>query len=448
MFKTETGSSVWTWCSQDTGQSKNILTYLEGGYGIGGAGPGGSTEATELAAPNLPDFAVDKVWFTTPWQTETYRYGRPETMKMYAQFANIGSSDCSGTIEVHFYLSKGYKEDDHTQWKRVGTDQIQCDNLKSGMTKSEEEGIELWIDTDPGISNIVACIDHLYDDHNDGGAFPEEHESNNCSTEAVFEVTADGQVVNRPDIDYVAHSFSFLQAPTYAGDPARFRGYIQNIGLNISQVGIRSSYSVECPGTGRVYLTDDGTSAAELTPSVSNMEQIDNPVTMPNATGSCTAYLCADYQNAWTETNEANNCAAFSFTLYPRPKPILNIVGFQDEVGCCTTNLGSRIKPDVWIQNTGSAAPSGQVVTMYQISSPVATGGAWWTIGYGASQPSELPPGTTDEDYMDGGGWQIPINNAWKNQWHTVRACVNRDGGSPTCGGNDSIATYTRFSKK
>lgn len=438
--------------STDTSLPASPTDGVNGEYGIQGFGYAYVDEAEQPIPETLPDFITVKTWLTTPWQTETYQYGKPETMQMHAQFENIGSGNCqnmSSSIEVHFYLSQGYKEDDHTQWKRVGTDLIQCSNLTSNVTHSEEEGIDLWIETpEAGIHNIVACIDHIYDDHNEGGAFPEEHESNNGSTEAVFEVTTDGQVVNKPNIDYMAHSFQFLQTPTYAGDPARFGGYIQNIGIHPSQVSIRSNYSVECPGTGRIQLTDDGTDVAELTPGTNNWEQTDSAVTLPNATGTCTAYLCADYQNAWTETNETNNCAAFSFTLYPRPKPILNIIKFQDEVGCCTTNLGSRIKPDVWIQNTGSAAPSGQVVTMYQISSPIATGGAWWTIGYGASQPSELPPGTTDEDYMDGGGWQIPVNNAWKNQWHTVRACVNRDGGSPTCSGNDSIATYTRFSKK
>ena len=100
------------------------------------------------------------------------------------------------------------------------------------------------------------------------------------------------------------------------------------------------------------------------------------------------------------------------------------------------------------MQNTGSVAPASDVKVLYQINSPVATSGAWQNIGIGIIHPSELPPGTTDEDYMDGDGWQIPVNNAWKNQWHTVRACVNVQGDEPTCGSDDSTATYTRFSKK
>jgi hypothetical protein len=60
-FQTQSGSDVWTWCSKDTGQSRNLLSYLTGGFGVGGVGPGTSTEATDPASPNLPDYIVNKV---------------------------------------------------------------------------------------------------------------------------------------------------------------------------------------------------------------------------------------------------------------------------------------------------------------------------------------------------------------------------------------------------
>lgn len=282
-------------------------------------GSGLSTNATDPSQPALPDFITTKVWLTTPWGKEAYTYGQPETMKMHAQFENIGDGECSGDIEVHFYLSKGYKEDAHSEWERVGTDYIHCDNLEHGETHSEEEGLELWRDISaPGIWNIVACVDHYRDDHNNGGDYPEEHESNNCSTEAVFEVTADGNVVNVLDIDFTAHSLQFLQEPYYAGDQARFRAAVVNIGSDVSTSGIRSNYSVECPGTGRVYLTDDGTDADDLTPNATNWEETKALVTMPNAVGDCVAYFCADYQGAITETDETNNCATLPFTLHQR----------------------------------------------------------------------------------------------------------------------------------
>lgn len=147
--------------------------------------------------------------------------------------------------------------------------------------------------------------------------------------------------------------------------------------------------------------------------------------------------------------NETNNCTNLNFNLQPRPKPKLVITKFHDESGCCTTNTGSRIKPDIWVRNDGPVSPASDVSVIYQISSPVATGGQWWTIGYGSIRPSELPAGGTDEDYMDG-SWSVPKNNAWKNQWHTIRGCLKADGiGTPIGGGSGEIcSTYGRYSKK
>jgi hypothetical protein len=419
---------------------------------VRGTGPGYQTTAVDPPQPSLPDFVTTKVWLTTPWQTETYRYGQPETMKMHAQFENIGDGGCSGTIEIHFYLSKGYKEDPHTEWKRVGTDIVQCDNLKPGMTHSEEEGIELWRDIpEPGIWNITAYIDHTQDDHNEGGAHPEKHESNNGSTEAVFEVTADGAIVN-PDprfVDFTSSSLQFLGSiPSYAGDPARLGAWIINQGNVAPSTGIRSSYSVECPGTGRIFLTDDGTDASELGPGMSAWEETLTPVYLPNVSGNCTAYFCPDYQGAVSESNEGNNCVSLSFTLQPRPKPKLVITQFRDQRGCCTTNTGEYIYPDIWIRNDGQAAPGANILVLYQVSSPIGTGGAYWNIGYGTITPNELPPGSTDEDSMDAGRWQIPKLSAWKKQWHTVRACVHPQGATPTGGSGDVCVAYTRYSKK
>jgi hypothetical protein len=321
-----------------------------------GRGKGYQTIAVDSPQPNLPDFITTEVKLTTPWGLETYRYGQPEKMQMHARFENIGDGECSGTIIVHFYLSRGHKEDAHSAWKRVGTDEIQCENLRSGQTHSEEEGLELWRDIpEPGVWNIVACADHPRDDHNEGGDHPEEHESNNCSSEAVFEVTADGQVVNQANIDFVAHSLHWRQAPAYAGDLVRLGGYLRNQGIHTPLVGIRSSYSVECPGTGRVYLTDDGTEKEDLVPGADAWEETLSPVTVPNATGNCTAYFCADYQGAVSEGDESNNCTTLSFTLQPRPKPNFTITAFGLAGGKTSIKKGDKAHPAFRATNNGAS---------------------------------------------------------------------------------------------
>lgn len=417
-----------------------------------GVGPGVTASITDPAIPKRPDFIVNKTWLETPQGIETYQYGLQESFNTKAQSKNIGSGSCKGDITGHFYLSKGYKEDPHSgdgAWRRIDSTTTHCSNLEPGETHSETKNtvISQWI-TAPGIYNIVYCIDHPKDDHNNGGDYPEEHESNNCSTEAVFEVVA-APYVNVPDVDFIPLGLTFLQTPYYAGDPARFGAWIKNLGTVGSPKDIRSSYRIQCPGTGLMYLTDDGTPASALGPGASVFEENKSPVTLPNVSGTCTAYFCVDYQNAVQETNETNNCQSFSFTLAGRPKPNLVITKFQDESGCCTTNTGDRIKPNIWVRNTGPAAPASNVTVIYQINSPVATGNAWWTIGYGGIEPRELPPGGTDEDYMDN-TWSIPKDNAWKKQWHTIRACLRADGstplGDPSRG--DVCATYGRYSKK
>ena len=422
-----------------------------------GVGAGSISPTTDPALPeNRPDFVVIKTWLETPQGIETYRYGLQESFNTKAQSKNIGDGPCLKdeiqTITGHFYLSKGYKEDPHSgndAWRRIDSTTTNCSNLKPGETHTETKNTNIrdWINA-AGIYNIVYCIDHPKDDHNDGGNHKEKHESNNCSTEAVFEVV-NTAYVNVPDVDFIPLGLKFLQTPYYAGDQARFGAWIKNQGTVASPKDIRSSYRMECPGTGLVFLTDDGTPASALGPGASVFEENKKPVTLPNVSGTCIVYFCVDYQNAVQETNENNNCQSFSFTLSARLKPNLVITKFQDESGCCTTNTGDRIKPDIWVRNTGPVAPASNVTVIYQINSPVATGSAWWTIGYGGIEPRELPPGGTDEDYMDG-KWSIPKDSAWKNQWHTVRACLRADGSTPFGDPNrgDVCATYTRFSKK
>ena len=410
--------------------------------------------------PFPPDFIVRKTWLVTPWGDEVYKFGLQESFDTKAQSENIGDGPCNPedpiqTITSHFYLSRGYKEDVHSgdgAWRRIDSTITQCDNLAPNETHTETKNtvISQWI-TEPGIYNIVYCIDHPQDDHNNGGEHLEKHESNNCSTEAVFEVTANA--IENPDprfVDFVTSGMQFRgTSPYYAGDQARFGATITNRGNISSPSDIRSSYSVECPGTSRIYLADDGTMASTLSAGASAFEENVGPVTLPNVAGTCTAYFCADYQGAVAESDEANNCTSFAFVLQPRPAPNLVITQFQDEVGCCTTNTGSRIKPDIWVRNNGPIAPASDVTVTYHISSPVATGGAWWHIGYGIIHPSELPPGGTDEDYMEGNGYPIPQNSAWKLQWHTIRGCLKANGSAPVGDPNTEVcAYYTRYSKK
>jgi hypothetical protein len=391
----------------------------------------------------------------TPWGTETYKYGLGESFDTKAQLANIGDGPClSGepsTITGHFYLSKGYKEDAHSgtdAWRRLDSTTTQCDNLKSGDTHTETKNTKIsdWI-TELGIYNVVFCGDHPENDHNNGGEHKEKHESNNCSTEAVFEVTVN-QIENVPNVDFTVSGFAILQTPVYAGDFTRLGATIRNQGTVGATADIRSSYTVSCNGGPTTILTDDGTMASTLTAGASAWEETIAPVQMPNVVGTCTLTFTADYLGNQPETDENNNTQSLTVTLAPRPAPILSITRFEDESGCCTTNTGSRIKPDIWVRNNGPVAPATNVPVIYHIASPVATGNSYILIGYGSIRPDELPPGGTDEDYMDN-SWSIPKSGTWKKQWHIIRGCLKGDGSTPIGGGPGEVcAYYYRYSKK
>ncbi|MEF8699276.1 MAG: CARDB domain-containing protein [Candidatus Accumulibacter sp. UW20] len=419
-----------------------------------GVGAGVEKPITDSANPNRPDFIVTNTWLETSKGIEVYQYGMTDSFNAKARIQNSGNTPClkneNPNITGHFYLSKGYKEDRHSgddAWQRIASTSTRCSNLEASETHTETEKVKIrdWID-EPGIYNIVFCIDHPKDDHNNGGDHKEKHESNNCSTEAVFEVTGRANI---PDVDFVVSGLQMLQAPSYAGGQARFGAWIKNRGTVKSPKDIRSSYRVQCPGTELVHLTDDGTGAEELKAGAQAFEQTQSPVTLPNSAGTCTLYFCADYQEAVLETDETNNCATLSFTVAERPKPNLVIAKFEDEEGCCTTNTGDRIKPKLWVRNAGSAAPVAHATVIYQIQSPVATGSNWLVIGYSGLEPDHLLPGQTDVEHMDG-KWSIPKNSAWKRQWHNVRACIRADGSTPFGDPNrgDLCIVYSRYSKK
>lgn len=439
----------------------SLISDASGHVGLPGIGI--ETLATEDPIPEPPDFVTKRVWLQLPWSGggEIYKYGLGESFDTKAQAANIGDGPCKSgeisTITGHFYLSKGYKEDPHSgdgAWRRVDSTVTDCDNLKPGDTNTETKNTKIsdWITT-PGIYNIVYCIDHPQDDHNNGGDHVEKHESNNCTTEAVFEVTAN-QIENAPNVDFTVSGFTVLQAPVYAGDYIRLGAWITNAGTVNATTDIRSSYTVSCNGGPTSVLTDDGTMASTMTAGASAWEEIQTPVLMPNVVGTCTLTFTADYLGAQAETDETNNSTSLTVTLAPRPAPNLVITRYEDKVGCCTTNTGAAPKPRIWIRNDGSAAPGANVSVVYQVSSPVATGGLYQVIGYGTIEPRELPPGGTDEDQMDCDGcWRIPKTSAWKKQWHNFRACLRTDGAAPTPSTGDPspgevCAVYSRYSKE
>ena len=334
-------------------------------------------------------------------------------------------------IEIDVYV-----REDIGDWRFLQREYTRASNLPNGATHTEH----VVYTVPPGVNEVSFKAKIDAEDE-----ASEAHEGDNWSAVLTFAVN------NTPAVDFTVPAIGInTTQPILAGSPMGAKMAIHNIGNSAPLVGIRSSYAIRGPGTNNqwVQIADDGSDPGDLIPGRYHWEEILALVAAPTVPGTYDLRGCADYLSGVMETDEGNNCLINSFTVHPRPAPQLVITKFQDESGCCTTNTGSRIKPNIWVRNDGPASPGANVTVIYHISSPVATGGAYIHIGYGSIEPRELPSGGTDEDYMDG-SWSIPKSGAWKNQWHTIRGCLKADGSTPVGDQNTEVcAHYTRFSKK
>lgn len=379
-----------------------------------GVGSGTSTPITDTPTFSPPDFTVNWTKLSTTWGTEAYKFGMSENFNTNAQSENIGSGSCLSTdltqeITGHFYLSKGYKEDPHSgdgAWRRIDSTTTHCDNLKPGQTHTETKNtvISQWI-TEPGIYNIVYCIDHPRDDHNNGGDHPEEHESNNCSTEAVFEVVAD-PIVNVPEYNFIVSNIQLASTPV----PVPACGlmgaemWIRNIGNATPPNGIRSSYEVcgPLPGGTCLLIADDGSDASELTPGRDQYEHISALVQAPCTPGQYVLRGTANYQNSVPETDYSDNSAYSAQFEVRAPAPDFIITAVGPAGGSYRIKAGSRFYPAMYIKNIGNAHSPRGIRSAYYYSGP-ATNYQWAYITDDGTDAGQLCVGCQYREQYDGG---------------------------------------------
>lgn len=145
----------------------------------------------------LPDFVAKRAWVTKSENgSDKYVFEAGDKAWINTKIKNEGCADSPQDIKVWYLLSNGEKEDNHHDWKKIGTDTIRDYELQVGEDKWEKE--EFTVPSEPGKYNIVACADRiaLYD--NGDGDVVEEHKSNDCSTETVFTVLPR----NEPPVGY------------------------------------------------------------------------------------------------------------------------------------------------------------------------------------------------------------------------------------------------------
>lgn len=283
------------------------------------AGSGTTTTATDPPVSGKPDFIVNRNWLETVGGVEQYTYSKNDEIKMKAQLKNTGSASIPGSsyVETRFYLSDGAKEDAHSDWDRVGTDQTLGSNLDPGETHTETEGLKLWERTDikPGKTyNIVACVDRIADQSNGIGAWAEKHESNNCSTEAVFMVSGSF------DFRVTSVALGLGKTSLLSGEVFTVDAVAYNAGDD-APTDMRVGYYLSGGELlNRVLLGTDNIRSSNFGSGVSKAENLSYAVA-PLKPATYTLEACADYDNRVNETNESNNCTSFVFDVVDTNPP-------------------------------------------------------------------------------------------------------------------------------
>ena len=280
--------------------------------GVGFGGGGYATFPNDYPeSGSLPDFITDELELKNSSGIEKYVFTRYETVQFHSYSKNIGDANWAAfpgeseadDIYVKFYLSNGYKEDSHSVWDCVGTQQINKGNLDVGETKHEWDQLNLATYNNgnpipPGVYNIVACVDRKYDNDNGDGEVPEIHKSNNCSTEAVFTVS--------PDINL------FVQSLKFSGELEFFKeGDVPFAQVSVGNSGAEPSVDVSVNWyIDEVFYANDSIEHQNITQGAVASED----VTLPNnlTLGEHSVQVCIDFNDG----SPADNCMVFPFYVY------------------------------------------------------------------------------------------------------------------------------------
>ena len=409
----------------------STLAYAEGVCGYVAPPP------IDPAVPGLPDFIIDKVTMANKsGSQEKYRWQINETAYVHSWTDNIGDADWEGDaekIKVPFYLSKGTKEDRHSEWIRIDREEIKKKNLKRNKQPKHEYikfNLAEWANDStvlPGHTyNFVVCADRPKDENNKDGDVKEKHKSNNCSTEAIFSVDFGPD----RDVDLMTSMLSLTGGRTelQGGDSYGLQVEVSNIGTEQPWNGFRTNYEVKGPGTGNAwhFITDDHSRANNLYPGAVHVEGFndDAGAKAPMVSGDYTFRACADYEQVVPETDEGNNCTELEVYIAPPPLPDLITESLRLTHGRTTLVAGDLYGLEVAIRNIGEVSPSNDFRSTYEIKGP-GTDDVWQYVDEDRSDAEDLSPGATSWEHIsdDHGAYipDVPGN-------YTARACADYQG--------------------
>jgi hypothetical protein len=148
-MQSESNSDTWRWCLEDTGQSANIFSFLEGGYGVGG-GDGG--DSTPPPSTSLPDLQIEEITVH-----RTPEEGDSTQLTEEASLMNLGQTyqtniwpvskqeDCQNgnttgnhdfTVKTDVFY-KYARSEDEGDWKILKRSETHCKYMDEDDSKKE-----------------------------------------------------------------------------------------------------------------------------------------------------------------------------------------------------------------------------------------------------------------------------------------------------------------------
>jgi hypothetical protein len=336
-------------------------------FGNSSPGAGSPTPATDSPSSGKPNFVGKSIKLFDLSGKERYTFKKTEEIRMRGKFSNNGSANIPSDKDVNsmFLLSKGYKEDPHGDWQTVGREETRNDNIEVGDSQEEENSLKLWERSDivPGrVYNIVFCADRKERDNNNGGEFEEIHESDNCTSEAVFEVEG-------------TYNFALNDLAISNNQPNQGESIVSyvNIANLLDQpnedVPVSIFLSPNQDWNGR-WLVDSFTIPASSLPTGGVYWK--NGTLIAPSSGEYTLWVCVNPNGTIPETNGSDNCKSlwlearselnFSLTNLTLPKQSfapgerMSVTATSLVTGGSSTQgvgLSFFITPDTWENRQG-----------------------------------------------------------------------------------------------
>lgn len=279
-------------------------------FGTSSPGSGSSKPPTDSPSSGKPNFVGKSIRLYDISGVERYTFKKMDTIRMVGKLSNNGSANIPSDKDVNsmFLLSKGYNEDPHGDWQVVGRDETRSDNIEVGDTQQEEETLKLWERSDIAagrVYNIVFCADRKERDNNNGGEFEEIHESDNCTSEAVFEVEG--------TYNFLANLAALSNNQPKPGESF---SYTAGIGNTLDQpnedVSVALYISPNQDWNGR-WLVDSFTVPASSLPTGGSFWR--NGTLIAPSSGEYMLWLCVNPHGTIPETTGSDNCKSQWFKV-------------------------------------------------------------------------------------------------------------------------------------